>query len=211
VREFGQHKYEEQYFWESGTGGSFGQKDTLVHGEVKRGTKVTGLPKEDKEDHFDSEVTACTDIFVHSASKGTRMLPSDADEYGLEFAYGDKGSHVRDADCRVEGPPAIAAKVTPFGDDMVCKASAPGLTVPGNVEGPPEFLARDADSPDYSIHQVSVAADGRDKSIDDEDPGFAMRRSQAIAKQDHFNGAGTPSTATYVQEHRRCRFGLRHA
>ena len=31
---------------------------------------------------------------------------------------------------------AIAAKITPFSDDMVCKSSALELTVPGSFEGP---------------------------------------------------------------------------
>ena len=40
----------EQYIWESGAGGSFTvQKDTeLVHGEIKRGTKIICYLKEDR-------------------------------------------------------------------------------------------------------------------------------------------------------------------
>merc|ERR1712076_91514 len=46
---------DEQYVWESGAGGSFTvQKDTeMVHGEVKRGTKVICYLKEDQSEFLE--------------------------------------------------------------------------------------------------------------------------------------------------------------
>merc|ERR1719352_991843 len=51
VRVVSKHNDDEQYVWESAAGGSFTvQKDTeLVHGEIKRGTKVICYLKESKE------------------------------------------------------------------------------------------------------------------------------------------------------------------
>merc|ERR1719191_1043945 len=66
--------------------------------------------------------------------------------------------------------------------------------------GDREFHARDADSSDYSVHQFLTADDGRDGTkSDDDDQGFVMRRSQALAKEDHFNSEETPSTDNFVQ------------
>lgn len=66
--------------------------------------------------------------------------------------------------------------------------------------GDREFHARDADSSDYSVHQFLTADDGRDGTkTDDDDQGFVMRRSQALAKEDHFNSEETPSTDSFLQ------------
>jgi hypothetical protein len=70
----------------------------------------------------------------------------------------------------------------------------------GYEYGDREFHARDADSSDYSVHQFLTTDDGRDgPKMDDDDQAFAMRRSQALAKEDHFNSEETPSTDNFVQ------------
>merc|ERR1739838_441309 len=55
VRVVSKHNDDEQDIWESAAGGSFtGQKDTeLVHGEVKRGTKVICYLKEDQSEFLE--------------------------------------------------------------------------------------------------------------------------------------------------------------
>merc|ERR1712151_1296870 len=55
VRVVSKHNDDEQYVWESAAGGSFTvQKGTeLVHGEVKRGTKVICYLKEDQSEFLE--------------------------------------------------------------------------------------------------------------------------------------------------------------
>merc|ERR1711887_125179 len=55
VRGISKHNDDEQYVWESAAGGSFTvQKDTeLVHGEVKRGTKIICYLKEDQSEFLE--------------------------------------------------------------------------------------------------------------------------------------------------------------
>merc|ERR1719412_3462554 len=93
---------------------------------------------------------------------------------------------------------------TPSTDNFVqLSAHATRQRLPEDEEDEPEFEygdkefhARDADSSDYSVHQFLTTDDGRDspKSGDDDDQAFEMRRSQALAKEDHFNSEDTPST-----------------
>merc|ERR1712107_111900 len=55
VRVVSKNNDDEQYIWESAAGGSFTvQKDTdMVHGEVKRGTKVICYLKEDRSEFLE--------------------------------------------------------------------------------------------------------------------------------------------------------------
>merc|ERR1712157_643894 len=55
IRVVSKHNDDEQYIWEIGAGGSFTvQKDTeMVHGEIKRGTKIICYLKEDQSEFLE--------------------------------------------------------------------------------------------------------------------------------------------------------------
>lgn len=72
----------------------------------------------------------------------------------------------------------------------------------GYEYGDNEAHARDADSSDYSVHQFIATDDGRDGPKIGDDQAFALRRAQAMAKEDHFNSEDTPSTDTFLQQHK---------
>merc|ERR1712117_494993 len=77
VRVVSKNNDDEQYIWESGAGGSFTvQKDTeMVHGEVKRGTKVICYLKEDQSEFIGFPI----ELYVEK-SKEKEVTDSDEDE-----------------------------------------------------------------------------------------------------------------------------------
>merc|ERR1711994_870728 len=77
VRVVSKNNDDEQYIWESGAGGSFTvQKDTeMVHGEVKRGTKVICYLKEDHSEFIGFPI----ELYVEK-SKEKEVTDSDEDE-----------------------------------------------------------------------------------------------------------------------------------
>merc|ERR1712012_1129269 len=93
VRVVSKNNDDEQYIWESGAGGSFTvQKDTgMVHGEVKRGTKVICYLKEDQSDFLEERrlkdlvkkhsefIGFPIDLYVEK-SKEKEVTDSDEDE-----------------------------------------------------------------------------------------------------------------------------------
>merc|ERR1711972_142556 len=77
VRVVSKHNDDEQYIWESGAGGSFTvQKDTeMVHGEIKRGTKIICYLKEDQSEFFGFPI----ELYVEK-SKEKEVTDSEEDE-----------------------------------------------------------------------------------------------------------------------------------
>jgi len=165
-------------------------------------------------------------LLIASLAKKIRKLPLDDDENGPEVEYGDKklpacGADSSDfsihqflaAEDGRDGPKSTDVEDQGFAmrrsqtlaeEDLFNSEKLPfyvGEYGPEFAYGDKESHARDADSPDYSFHQFLVAADARGdlQSTVDEDQGFDLRRSQAFAKEDHFNSAETPSTETYGQ------------
>ena len=84
------HNDDEQYIWESGAGGSFTvQKDTeLVHGEVKRGTKIICYLKEDQSEFLEERrlkdlvkkhsefIGFPIELYVEKSKEGSRSFVS---------------------------------------------------------------------------------------------------------------------------------------
>jgi len=93
VRVVSKNNDDEQYIWESGAGGSFTvQKDTeMVHGEVKRGTKVICYLKEDQSEFLEQRrlkdlvkkqsefIGFPIELYVEK-STGNEVADSDEDE-----------------------------------------------------------------------------------------------------------------------------------
>merc|ERR1712096_232241 len=104
VRVISKHNDDEQYIWESAAGGSFTvQKDTeLVHGEVKRGTKVICYLKEDQSEFLEERrlkdlvkkhsefIGFPIELYVEK-SKEKEVTDSDEDEEEKKDEEGKEG------------------------------------------------------------------------------------------------------------------------
>merc|ERR1712003_162612 len=88
VRVVSKHNDDEQYVWESAAGGSFTvQKDTeLVHGEVKRGTKIICYLKEDQSEFIGFPI----ELYVEK-SKEKEVTDSEEEEEDKEEEEGKEG------------------------------------------------------------------------------------------------------------------------
>merc|ERR1712039_585324 len=77
IRVVSKHNDDEQYIWESGAGGSFTvQKDTeMVHGEIKRGTKIICYLKEDHSEFIGFPI----ELYVEK-SKEKEVTDSEEEE-----------------------------------------------------------------------------------------------------------------------------------
>merc|ERR1712195_125804 len=104
IRVVSKHNDDEQYVWESAAGGSFTvQKDTeMVHGEVKRGTKVICYLKEDQSEFLEERrlkdlvkkhsefIGFPIELYVEK-SKEKEVTDSDEDEEEKKEEEGKEG------------------------------------------------------------------------------------------------------------------------
>jgi hypothetical protein len=178
-----------------------------------RRAKVHQLPGDDDSDGYeygDKEFHArdadSSDYSVH------QFLTTDDGRDGPKSGDDDQAFEMRRSQALAKED-HFNSEETPSTDNFLQIASKHKLPVDDDSDGyeygDKEFHARDADSSDYSVHQFLTTDDGRDgpKSGDD-DQAFEMRRSQALAKEDHFNSEETPSTDSFLQldaHHRRAK------
>merc|ERR1719367_2636541 len=88
VRVVSKNNDDEQYIWESGAGGSFTvQKDTeMVHGEIKRGTKVICYLKEDQSEFLGFPI----ELYVEKSKEKEVTDSEEEEEEKKEDKEGDE-------------------------------------------------------------------------------------------------------------------------
>merc|ERR1712003_9714 len=118
IRVVSKHNDDEQYIWESGAGGSFTvQKDTeMVHGEIKRGTKIICYLKEDQSEFLEERrlkdlvkkhsefIGFPIELYVEK-SKEKEVTDSEGDEEDKKDEEGKEGDEpkIEEVDEEVRG------------------------------------------------------------------------------------------------------------